>query len=135
MDANSVYVIPPTDSAVLTQFRQPPALASSLAKDAPTGVLIIGSGAASAHAIEGLREEGYEGKIKVVTKEQGRPVDRTKLSKMLVKSGEGKKVELRDGEYYEKRGVEFVFGTVSESTRSSEDELTGGNLGGEGDQV
>ncbi|KAJ7454778.1 hypothetical protein FB451DRAFT_1279347 [Mycena latifolia] len=48
------------------------------------GVVIVGGGAATFHAVESLREHGYKGPITILTKESHTPVDRTKLSKALI---------------------------------------------------
>ncbi|KAJ8586931.1 hypothetical protein M405DRAFT_882996 [Rhizopogon salebrosus TDB-379] len=48
------------------------------------GVVIVGGGSATFHAIESLREHGYSGNITVLSKETHPPIDRTKLSKALI---------------------------------------------------
>lgn len=47
-------------------------------------VVIVGGGGGAIHCLESLRENGYEGKITVLSKEGYAPIDRTKLSKGLV---------------------------------------------------
>lgn len=88
--------------------RQPRAFASP--KEGK-GVVIIGGGAGAAHAVEELREQGFEGRIRIVSAENHLPIDRTKLSKALIT--DPKKVALRSPEFYEKLGVEFLLGQVS----------------------
>jgi apoptosis-inducing factor 3 len=41
------------------------------------GVVIIGGGCGTYHAIEGLRENGYTGGITIVSKEKYPPIDRS----------------------------------------------------------
>lgn len=94
--------------------RQPPACASS--KDGK-GVVIIGGGAGAAHAVEELREQGYEGRIRIISAENHLPIDRTKLSKALI--ADPKKVALRSNEFYDKLGVEFLLGQVSSAAGRS----------------
>jgi NADPH-dependent 2,4-dienoyl-CoA reductase/sulfur reductase-like enzyme len=42
--------------------------------------VIIGGGAGAAHAVEGLREAGYDGSIKVFSGEAYLPIDRSVLA-------------------------------------------------------
>lgn len=91
----------------MTATREPPAFAAS--KEGK-GVVIVGGGAGGAHAVEQLRESGYEGRIRVVSSEPYLPIDRTKLSKALI--ADPKKVALRSADFYEKLGVEFALGQV-----------------------
>lgn len=59
-------------------------------------VVIVGGGAGAVHAIEGLREHNYAGKIIMISKEDVTPYDRTKVSKGLV--DDAKKIEWRSPE-------------------------------------
>lgn len=61
-------------------------------------VVVIGSGAAGHGCVETLRQEGYTGRIIIVTKEKHLPYDRTKLSKAM--NLDGSKLALRTEEYY-----------------------------------
>lgn len=92
----------------MTATREPPAFASS---KSGKGVVIVGGGAGAAHAVEELREAGYEGRIRVVSSENYLPVDRTKISKAL--PSDSSKIAIRSAEFYEKLGVEFLLGQVS----------------------
>ncbi|KIM84275.1 hypothetical protein PILCRDRAFT_818616 [Piloderma croceum F 1598] len=58
-----------------------------------SGVLIVGGGSGTFHAVESLRENGYTGVITIISKENYPPIDRTKLSKAL--TTDVSKVELR----------------------------------------
>jgi len=73
-------------------------------------VLIIGGGAGAAHAVEALREEGYTGSIRVVSKEPHLPGDRTKISKALI--SDPNKLLLRSQAFYDKLKAQFILDTV-----------------------
>ncbi|GAA6014260.1 hypothetical protein JCM11491_005018 [Sporobolomyces phaffii] len=116
VDQSSVYVHGPSDEKAVSATRQPrggPKIAIGEENDdaakKPAGVLIIGGGPGAAHAVEGLREEGYTGTIKVISKEPHLPIDRTKISKALI--SDPSKIALRNAEFYEKLQVEFVLDT------------------------
>ncbi|EKM58472.1 uncharacterized protein PHACADRAFT_252817 [Phanerochaete carnosa HHB-10118-sp] len=64
--------------------RQPKLLATGSAQSTTPGVVIVGGGSGAFHAVESLREHGYNGAITVFSKETHAPIDRTKLSKALV---------------------------------------------------
>ncbi|PPQ70061.1 hypothetical protein CVT26_013385 [Gymnopilus dilepis] len=63
--------------------RQPKLLASSFTNTG-NGVVIIGGGSGTFHAVESLREHGYQEPITILSKETYTPIDRTKLSKALI---------------------------------------------------
>ncbi|TFK27152.1 flavo protein [Coprinopsis marcescibilis] len=73
----------PTTTLKANLARQPKLLASGT-ESTGKGVVIIGGGSGSFHAIESLREHGYAGPITLLSKETYTPVDRTKLSKALI---------------------------------------------------
>ncbi|XP_067931278.1 apoptosis-inducing factor 3-like [Watersipora subatra] len=60
--------------------------------------LIVGGGPASLECAEALRQEGYKGKIMIVTNENDPPYDRTKLSKSLTSTAA--ELALRNEEFY-----------------------------------
>lgn len=100
------------DAQTVTQTRQPAAPTVEISSDAShADVLIVGGGPGAAFAIEALREEHFNGSIKVVTREPHLPIDRTKISKSLISDPE--KLALRKPDFYKKQKVEFVLGTVS----------------------
>ncbi|GAA5904893.1 hypothetical protein JCM6882_003235 [Rhodosporidiobolus microsporus] len=109
-DGSSLYVY--ADPETVSQTRQPPAPSVEIhsTKGADhSEVLIIGGGPGAAHAIEGLREEGFAGKITVVSKEGHLPIDRTKISKALM--ADAGKLALRGKEFYDKLKVDFLLDT------------------------
>ncbi|CAL1716034.1 unnamed protein product [Somion occarium] len=80
-----IHVTADPGNTVKANFsRQPKLLATTATGTHGSGVVIVGGGAAAFHAIESLREHGYNGPITVLSKESYAPIDRTKLSKALV---------------------------------------------------
>jgi len=67
---------------------------------------LVGSGAASLAAAETLRQEGFGGRIVMVTKEAHLPYDRVVLSKNLDKTAEA--LQLRPPDFFEKYGIEVM---------------------------
>ncbi|BGP57298.1 Apoptosis-inducing factor 1 [Rhodotorula sphaerocarpa] len=107
-DGSSIFIHANADT--VTQTRQPSAPKVDISSDSShADVLIIGGGSGAAFTIEALREEGFSGSIKVVTREPHYPIDRTKISKALLSDPE--KLALRKPEFYQKQKVDFVLGT------------------------
>lgn len=71
-----------------------------------TTCVVIGAGAAASVCVETLRQEGFTGRIVMVTKEKHIPYDRPMLSKAL--DSEVSKISLRTPEYYEKHDIEVM---------------------------
>ncbi|KAG6040294.1 hypothetical protein E4U41_000979 [Claviceps citrina] len=87
----------------------------------PSGgtVVIAGGGSSALGAVEGLRENGYQGAIIVISNEGYYPIDRTKLSKALV--ADVSKLQWRDKSWFKSGNVEFLDAEVSDvdfSTRT-----------------
>ncbi len=82
------------------------------AKSGPS-VLLIGAGAASDMAAATLREEGFGGRITMVTREKGVPYDRPTLSKELI-SGEAKPdwLPIRSESFYKDNDIEIASGRL-----------------------
>ncbi|KAK3928509.1 Apoptosis-inducing factor 3 [Frankliniella fusca] len=93
------------------------AMTSPCGKDSRTFV-VIGAGAAGACAVETLRQEGFSGKIIMVTSEQALPYDRIKLSKML--DADITKLQLRQESFYKDHGIEILTGKVVSSVKTTE---------------
>ncbi len=89
--------------------------------------VIVGAGAAGNAAAQTLRETGFKGKIKLVTKEKEIPYDRPELSKDFMQ-GKGKEewLPLRSREFYENNGIDLMFDTTVTGIDTAKHEI---NLG------
>jgi len=67
---------------------------------------LVGSGPASLAAAETLRQEGFKGRIVMITKEPHLPYDRVVLSKNFDKTAE--QLQLRQPAFFEEWGIEMV---------------------------
>ena len=110
VEGSDIYVDRPDDAK---SQRPMPRCACDTARDART-FAILGGGAAAQAAVEALREEGFEGRILVITQEDRWPYDRPNLSKDYL-AGEMKAdwLPLRSPGFYEKHGVERVTGRIT----------------------
>uniref|UniRef100_A0A0A9WCY1 Apoptosis-inducing factor 3 n=2 Tax=Lygus hesperus TaxID=30085 RepID=A0A0A9WCY1_LYGHE len=68
--------------------------------------VIVGSGAAGLVCAETLRQEGFSGKVVLVTAEKYLPYDRVKLSKFLDSTAD--KIQLRPAAFYKEHGIETM---------------------------
>lgn len=76
--------------------------------------LILGAGAAGVSAAQCLREEGFTGRIVMISKEARLPYDRTRLSKYDLSGREGsEKTPLLDADFYERQRIERRQGLVT----------------------
>jgi apoptosis-inducing factor 3 len=83
--------------------------ARRLAAGVPASVVVLGSGAAGAAAVEMLRQEGYRGPLTLVGAEA--PVDRPNLSKdYLAGTAPEEWIPLRPPEFYRDLDVELILG-------------------------
>lgn len=99
VSGDDVYVIA-EESDLKNQFKS--IAARSPVKD-NNSVVIVGGGAAGLACAEGLRQEGYDGKITILTKENNLPIDRTKLSKAFIT--DASKINLRTPEQLDEMKV------------------------------
>jgi NADPH-dependent 2,4-dienoyl-CoA reductase/sulfur reductase-like enzyme/nitrite reductase/ring-hydroxylating ferredoxin subunit len=84
---------------------------NAAAPDTRTFVL-VGAGAASQFAAQTLRQEGFGGRIVMLTAEAEPPYDRTKLSKAYVAGkAERKALPLRKASFYEQHRIELLTDT------------------------
>lgn len=95
-------------------------LVKSLTKRNPENkrtFIVIGSGPAGTECIEKLRQEGYDGRLILITKDSYLPYDRTKLSKAL--NSEATSILLRSQQFYESGDIEVLTKTSVESIDTS----------------
>jgi len=90
--------------------------------------VIVGAGAAGNTAAQTLRETGFKGKIKLVTKEKEIPYDRPELSKEFMQ-GKGKEewLPLRSKDFYENNGIDLMFETEVTKVDTAKHEIDLGN--------
>jgi len=72
--------------------------------------LVVGGGAAGVAAADSLRQEGYTGRIVLITEERHLPYDRPMLSKNVAKGAEPDSIALRDLAYFEALDIEVTRG-------------------------
>lgn len=92
----------------------PPMAEPSPAGDGRTFV-IVGTGAAGLNAAETLRQEGFVGRIVMLTGERRLPYDRTDLSKPYLRKADAKPPFLRSGEFFDRHGIEVRTGCRAEA--------------------
>jgi NADPH-dependent 2,4-dienoyl-CoA reductase/sulfur reductase-like enzyme/nitrite reductase/ring-hydroxylating ferredoxin subunit len=77
----------------------------------PKSIVIIGGGAAGLAAAATLREEGYEGPLKLVSADPAAPYDRPNLSKdYLAGTAPEEWLPLRDEDFYKSRQIDLRLG-------------------------
>ena len=77
-----------------------------------------------------LRQSGYTGPIKIISKEPYIPIDRTKLSKALI--DDAKKLAVRDEQWYKDNRVDMELGKVVTDVDIEKQTVSvqgGGNVG------
>ena len=89
---------------------RPPGLAKHSAAELRT-FIILGGGAAGNAAAQKLRQEGYQGRLVLISKETRIPYDRTILSKgYLSGSLKGEALPLRNDDFYQEADIELILG-------------------------
>lgn len=106
--ANIVLLLPEE----MPQSRKPDMVKHNPQRDKRTFV-IVGAGSAGNAAAQTLREDGFEGRVVMITSENRFPYDRPQLSKEYL---EGKAdeaaVSLRSENFYTKYDIEIMFETI-----------------------
>ncbi len=75
--------------------------------------VIVGAGAAGMNAVEVLRQQGFQGKIILVSAEEKLPYDRTKLSKNYLQGkAQEDALSLRSCKFYDQYDIELRFSRV-----------------------
>ncbi|MBW4572139.1 MAG: FAD-dependent oxidoreductase [Tolypothrix carrinoi HA7290-LM1] len=101
---NVIVSVPEKASGLRT-----PAMASYNPNVDSRTFIILGAGAAGAHAAETLRTAGYQGRILMITREDQLPYDRTVLSKDYFNGDVPKEqVPLRTPEFYKQHNIEVL---------------------------
>ena len=108
VDGDDIHVTVPGD---VEESRTLPA-SSRDESDARTFV-ILGGGIAGANAAETLRQEGYGGRLVMISKESYLPYDRTKLSKGPSAAEDPSSLELRSESFYNERNIERLEAEVT----------------------
>lgn len=80
----------------------------SLRTESTKTVVIVGGGPAAATCAESLRQEGFEGRIVMICKENVLPYDRIKVSKSM--DMDVQKVLLRPQMFYDENKIETKLG-------------------------
>jgi heterodisulfide reductase subunit A-like polyferredoxin len=73
----------------------------------PRVFVVIGGGPGGLTCAESLRQEGFKGKILMISKEKHLPYDRTKLSKTKVSVSD---ILLRNQDFFQENGIETILG-------------------------
>ncbi len=106
IDGGNIYVALPEE---LITSRLPNMAKRNIRKDKRT-FIIIGGGAAGEVAAQTLREDGFEGKLIMVTQENHAPYDRPNLSKdYLAGDAEESWMPLRSESFYKVYGIDIMF--------------------------
>ena len=94
----------------IAQHRTPEMARYSPSVDERTFV-VLGAGAAGSAAVEMLRQQGFQGKVILVSAEEKLPYDRTKLSKNYLQGqADADALPLRSCEFYDRYDIELRFG-------------------------
>jgi len=86
----------------------------------PRTFVILGAGAAGNAAAQSLRQNGYQGRILMISGESDLPYDRPNLDKDFLQ-GEAKDewMPLRSEKFYQNRGIELMLGKKSPRSMSA----------------
>jgi 3-phenylpropionate/trans-cinnamate dioxygenase ferredoxin reductase subunit len=87
--------------------------------------VIVGAGLAGAKAAEGLRAEGFDGRLVLVGAEEERPYERPPLSKDYLRGDAGREtVYVHDESFYAEHDVDLRLGRTAVDLNTSARELT-----------
>ena len=87
--------------------------------------VVLGAGAAGMNAVETLRQQGFQGKVILVSESIALPYDRTKLSKgYLQGSAKQDSLSLRSCEFYDQHDIELRFGKAVTEVDVAQKSLT-----------
>lgn len=106
-EADEVVVSVPDDATGQTT----PEMAEKDLEEDDRTFVIVGGGAAGASAVETLRVNGFQGEIKLITREENLPYDRTQLSKVRIAKNLKGVPTLRSQDFYEEIDVDVLTDT------------------------
>ncbi len=87
----------------------------------PRSVLIVGGGQAAAQVVVSLRQEGYAGRITLVSAEAALPYQRPPLSKAFFAGAlPEERLQIRNAEFYQRAEVELRLGVAAKAIRPQE---------------
>lgn len=104
-DDGSVYITG-EEADVKSGRRQPKFKCKVQSGSQEDRVLVVGGGSGAMGAVEGLRANGFQGPITLISNEGYLPIDRPKLSKALIT--DPSKVQWRDKSWFESGSVDIV---------------------------
>ncbi|XP_043268069.1 apoptosis-inducing factor 3 isoform X2 [Venturia canescens] len=90
----------------------------SLRKESPKTVVIVGGGPAAATCAESLRQEGFDGRIVMICKENVLPYDRIKVSKTM--DMDVQKILLRPQMFYDENKIETKLGVEATALNTAQ---------------
>ena len=92
-----------------------------------TTYVVIGAGPAGATCVETLRQNGYKGRIVMVSKEKALPYDRVKVSKAMDLNIE--KIQFRTDEFYKEHDIDVLKGVEATAVNVQDNvvKLSNGN--------
>ena len=108
VDGDDIYVEVPSDAEDSRTL-----VALDLTESDERTFVILGGGIAGANAVETLRQEGYSGRLVMISKESYLPYDRTKLSKGPSAAEDPSSLELRSKSFYDERDIERLEAEVT----------------------
>ncbi|KAF8608560.1 FAD/NAD(P)-binding domain-containing protein [Ceratobasidium sp. AG-I] len=110
-DGKIVVTADPSKTTKKDMSRAPKLAEAHASAASEPGVVIVGGGSGGLFTVESLRENGYQGSITLLSKEDYAPIDRTKLSKALIT--DPSKIEWRKADVLkQKYGLNFRSGAV-----------------------
>ncbi len=131
LDALPHYEVRVEDESVIVAMpdevvdRRTPAMAERDSSADARLFVILGGGAAGYAAAQALREDGFQGRVLVVTREDRPPYDRPNLSKDYLQGhAEPEWMPLRADEFYEEHEIEVLREKEVKRVRVAEREIT-----------
>lgn len=130
LDAIARWRVERIGDAVFVREKLPEARAddrpgSSASESPPRSVIIVGGGAAGLAAADGLRREGYEGTLTLISADDSPPCDRPNLSKdFLAGTAPDEWIPLRSPGFYAERRIELLLNSKVVSLDAHERRVT-----------